>query len=91
MTQKQFFSLFLSCIIVVSKYTIIASDCYHCNSVNHENCTLDWTEEDVKSDVYDEFIVKCTSFCTQKIGKQFVHTIKNLILVQFLIIHLNSF
>ena len=83
MTQKQFFSLFLSCIIVVSKYTIIASDCYHCNSVNHENCTLDWTEEDVKSDVYDEFIVKCTSFCTQKIGKQFVHTIQNLILVQF--------
>ena len=76
MNQKQFFSLFLSCIIFVSKYTIIASDCYECNTVNHENCTLGWTENDVKSNFYDEFIVECTNFCTQKIGKQFVLTIQ---------------
>lgn len=81
MTQKQLFTLFLSCIILVSKYTIIASECYECNTVNHENCTLGWTEKEVKSNLYDEFIVKCTNFCTQKIGKQLVRTIHNLNLV----------
>lgn len=68
MTQKQFFSLFISCMIVVSKYTIIATECYQCDSAHHENCTLDWTEEDVRGNTYDQYIQQCTSLCTQKIG-----------------------
>lgn len=67
MTQKQFFSLFISCMIVVSKYTIIATECYQCDSAHHENCTLDWTEEDVRGNTYDQYIQQCTSLCTQKI------------------------
>ena len=75
MSQKQFFSLFISCMIVVSKYTIIATECYQCDSVHHENCTLDWTEEDVMGHTYDQYIQQCTNLCTQKLGKPLSLTI----------------
>lgn len=86
MTQKQFFSLFISCMIVVSKYTIIATECYKCDSVHHENCTLDWTEEDVKGHTYDQYIQQCTNLCTQRIGKPWIEQNKFLIIYCFKIL-----
>jgi len=66
MTQKQFFSLFICCILVVSTQCF---DCFMCNSVHHENCTMDWTEEEVNGPIFEEYIEQCTpqQFCTQKI------------------------
>ena len=66
MTQRQFFSLFICCILVVSTQCF---DCFACNSVHHENCTMDWTQEEVESTIFNEYIEQCHSLCTQKIGK----------------------
>ena len=72
MTQKQSFSLFVCCLIVVSKYPINARECYVCNTDDHENCTLGWTEEEVKRHAYDGYLQECAHLCTQTIGSRVI-------------------
>ena len=68
MTQRYFFSLILSWLVVVSNSEVQATVCYVCNTVDNQSCSFNWTAEDVRNQLYEEFIQECPKFCTQKIG-----------------------
>jgi len=67
MTQRYFFSLILSWLVVVSNSEVQATVCYVCNTVDNQSCSFNWTAEDVRNQLYEEFIQECPKFCTQKI------------------------